>query len=62
MTRSRLSQRGCQIIAEQSGHGVALGQPEVVVRAIRAIVDAVNGRNDASLCGQRSGDSEPSND
>jgi pimeloyl-ACP methyl ester carboxylesterase len=53
-----LSPRGCQIIAERSGHGIALGQPEVVVRAIRAIVDAVNGRNDASPCGQRSGDSE----
>ena len=54
-----LSQRGCQIIAERSGHGIALGQPEVVVRAIRAIVDAVNGRNDASPCGQRSGEPEP---
>ena len=46
-----LSQRGCQIIAEQSGHGVALGQPGVVVRAIRASVDAVRRRSDSGLCG-----------
>ena len=46
-----LSQRGCQIIAEQSGHAVALGQPGVVVRAIQASVDAVRGRNDSGLCG-----------
>jgi pimeloyl-ACP methyl ester carboxylesterase len=46
-----LSQRGCQIIAEQSGHGIALGEPGVVVRAIRATVDAVRGRKDSGLCG-----------
>jgi pimeloyl-ACP methyl ester carboxylesterase len=46
-----LSERGCQIIAEQSGHGIALGQPGVVVRAIRASVDAVRGRNASGLCG-----------
>jgi len=46
-----LSQRGCQIVAEESGHGIALGQPEVVVRAVQSIVEAVNGRNDArTLC------------
>ena len=48
-----LSQRGCQIIAEQSGHGVALGQPGVVIHAIREIVDAVKARNATTLCGQR---------
>ena len=49
-----LSQRGCQIIAEESGHAIALGQPEVVVRAVQSIVEAVNGRNDArSLCAAR---------
>jgi pimeloyl-ACP methyl ester carboxylesterase len=46
----RLSQRGCQIIAEQSGHGIAFGQPGVVVRAIRTSVDAFRGRNDSGLC------------
>jgi pimeloyl-ACP methyl ester carboxylesterase len=41
-----LSPRGCQIIAEQSGHGVALGEPAVVVRAVRSIVGAVEGRSE----------------
>ena len=45
-----LSQRGCQIIADQSGHVVPLEQPAVVVEAIRAIVDTARGRNDVSLC------------
>jgi pimeloyl-ACP methyl ester carboxylesterase len=45
-----LSQRGCQIIADQSGHVVPLEQPWVVVEAIRAIVDTARGRNDAALC------------
>jgi pimeloyl-ACP methyl ester carboxylesterase len=46
-----LSERGCQIIAEQSGHVVAIDQPQVVVDAIRAIVAAARGRNDVPLCG-----------
>jgi len=45
-----LSQRGCQIIADQSGHVVPLEQPWVVVEAIRAIVDTARGRNDGPLC------------
>lgn len=47
-----LSQRGCQIIAEQSGHVVPVDQPQVVVDAIRAVVDGAR-RQDAigSLCG-----------
>ena len=48
-----LMERGCQIIAEQSGHVVAIDQPPVVVDAIRAIVDAARGRNDVPLCGSR---------
>ena len=36
-----LSQQSCQIIAEQAGHAVAAEQPEVVVNAIRAVVDAI---------------------
>ena len=48
-----LSQRGCQVIAEQSGHVVAVDQPQVVVDAIRATVDAARGRNDVPLCGPR---------
>jgi pimeloyl-ACP methyl ester carboxylesterase len=34
-----LSQRGCQMIAQQSGHVVAIDQPEVVVDAIRRVVE-----------------------
>ena len=49
----RLSQRGCQVIADQSGHLVPFDQPSVIVDAIRAIVDTARGRNDVSLCGQR---------
>ena len=48
-----LSERGCQIIAEQSGHVVPIDQPQVVVDAIRAIVDLVRGRYDVPLCGSR---------
>lgn len=48
-----LSQRGCQIIAENSGHAVPLGQPEIVIRAVQSVVDAANGRSDASLCAER---------
>jgi pimeloyl-ACP methyl ester carboxylesterase len=46
-----LSQHGCQIIAEQSGHAIAIGPPQVVVDAIRTAVDAVRGRTDVPLCG-----------
>jgi pimeloyl-ACP methyl ester carboxylesterase len=45
-----LSQRGCQIIAEQSGHVVPVDQPQIVVNAIRGLVDAARGRNDVRLC------------
>jgi pimeloyl-ACP methyl ester carboxylesterase len=45
-----LSRRGCQMIAEESGHVVPLEQPRVVVEAVRAIVDTARGRNDAPLC------------
>jgi pimeloyl-ACP methyl ester carboxylesterase len=46
-----LSQQGCQTIADQSGHGIALGQPSVVVAAIRAIVEKARGQRDGALCG-----------
>jgi hypothetical protein len=45
-----LSERGCLMIARQSAHVVSVDQPEVVVDAIRAIVDLARGRNDVSLC------------
>jgi pimeloyl-ACP methyl ester carboxylesterase len=34
-----LSERGCQIIAEQSGHLVQIDQPQIVVDAIRTVID-----------------------
>jgi pimeloyl-ACP methyl ester carboxylesterase len=45
-----LSQLGCQVIAERSGHVIAVGQPQAIVDAIRAIVDAARGRSDGPLC------------
>lgn len=44
-----LSVRGCLIVAQQSAHVVAADQPDVVVDAIRTVVEAVRGRN-APLC------------
>jgi pimeloyl-ACP methyl ester carboxylesterase len=49
--QATLSKRGCLMIAEQSGHVVAVDQPEVVVDAIRAVVETVRGR-DVPLCGR----------
>jgi pimeloyl-ACP methyl ester carboxylesterase len=47
----RLSERGCLVTAEQSGHAIAIGQPQIVVDAIRAVVDTARGRADVQLCG-----------
>ena len=47
----RLSQRGCQMIAAESGHVVPIDQPEAVVNAIRAIVAAVRTGSDTAPCG-----------
>ena len=44
-----LSERGCLMIARQSGHVVAVDQPEIVVDAIRAVVETARGR-DVELC------------
>jgi hypothetical protein len=46
-----LSEDGCQVIAERSGHVIALGQPQAIVEPIRAIVERARGRKDAPLCG-----------
>jgi pimeloyl-ACP methyl ester carboxylesterase len=48
----RLSERGCQIVADQSGHVVPLDQPKVVVDAIRSVVDAVRTGSSAARCAQ----------
>lgn len=41
----KLSERGCQIIAEQSGHLVQIDQPQIVVNAVRAVIDGTRGGN-----------------
>jgi pimeloyl-ACP methyl ester carboxylesterase len=40
-----LSERGCQIVAQQSGHVVSIDQPEVVVGAIRTVVEMARGHD-----------------
>ena len=45
-----LSPRGCQIIAERSGHLVMVQQPQAVVDAVRGVVDTARGKN-VALCG-----------
>ena len=45
-----LSDSGCQIVAQQSGHVVSIDQPEVVVDAIRRAVETARGRNVVPLC------------
>ena len=44
-----LSERGCLTIARQSGHVVSVDQPEVVVDAIRRVVETARG-HDVPLC------------
>ena len=45
-----LSDRGCQVVAAQSGHLVQIDQPEIVVDAIRSIINATR-RGDGPDCG-----------
>ena len=51
--QARLSDRGCLVTAEQSGHVIAISQPQVVVDAIRAVVDAARSPSEVPLCGSR---------
>jgi len=44
-----LSERGCLMVARQSGHVVPVDQPEIVVDAIRAVVETTRG-HDVPLC------------
>lgn len=48
----RLSEHGCQIVADQSGHVVGIDQPRVVVDAIRSVVDAVRNGSSAARCAE----------
>lgn len=45
-----LSERGCVITAQQSGHVVPLDQPKVVVDAIRTVVEIARGQ-EGPRCG-----------
>jgi pimeloyl-ACP methyl ester carboxylesterase len=50
--QASLSDRGCLIVAQQSGHVVALDEPDVVVDAIRRVVETARG-HDVPLCAPR---------
>jgi len=50
--QASLSDRGCLIVAQESGHVVAIDQPEVVVDAIRTVVETARG-HDVPLCATR---------
>jgi pimeloyl-ACP methyl ester carboxylesterase len=50
--QASLSERGCLTIAQESGHVVSIDQPEVVVDAIRTVVEAARG-HDVPLCATR---------
>ena len=50
--QASLSERGCLIIAQQSGHVVAVDQPQIVVDAIRIVVETARG-HDVPLCPPR---------
>jgi pimeloyl-ACP methyl ester carboxylesterase len=47
--QASLSERGCLMIAQESGHVVPVDQPEVVVDAIRTVVETARG-HDVPLC------------
>ena len=48
--QASLSERGCLITAQKSGHVVAIDQPEIIVDAIRTVVETARG-HDVPLCG-----------
>ena len=50
--QASLSERGCLMIAQESGHVVSVDQPEVVVGAIRTVVETARG-HDVPLCATR---------
>lgn len=47
--QASLSERGCLITAQQSGHVVAIDQPEIIVDAIRTVVETARG-HEVPLC------------
>jgi len=46
----KLSEHECQIIAEQAGHLVQIDQPQIVVNAVRAVIDGTRSGN-VPVCG-----------
>jgi pimeloyl-ACP methyl ester carboxylesterase len=50
--QASLSDRGCLIVAQQSGHVVAVDEPAVVVDAVRSVVETARG-HDVPLCAPR---------
>ena len=52
--QASLSERGCLMIADRSGHVVPVDQPEIVVDAIRTVVETARGR-DVPLCASEKG-------
>jgi pimeloyl-ACP methyl ester carboxylesterase len=58
--QASLSERGCLITAQQSGHVVAIDQPQIIMDAIRTVVETARG-HDVPLCATpaASGDSHP---
>ena len=47
-----LSSQACHVVAEQSGHGIGRGQPDLVVDAIRAVFDASRDPASSLVCRQ----------
>jgi len=54
-----LSSRGSQLVAVNSGHCIAVGQLDLVIRAIQSVVDAARRQSDASVCAERPEGPEP---
>jgi pimeloyl-ACP methyl ester carboxylesterase len=49
----RLSDEACQMVAERSGHVIALGEPLAIVEPIRAMIQQTRERRVVPLCGDR---------
>jgi len=54
-----LSTHGCQVIAEQSGHAIALSEPQAIVTPIRLLILAMRERRALPNCDELSGSAAP---
>ncbi len=50
---SRLSRNSVLVVAEKSGHFIERDQPDLVVEAIRATVEAARTRSELAACGEK---------